>query len=90
MKAFIRWVDRYCARHPRFGIAGLMRCLILGNAAVWLLSLMDRTGTVIYYLALDPKMVLTGQLWRLVTFVFVPASGGLLTLVFLYFYNFSP
>ena len=88
MKAFIRWVDRFCARHPRFGLAGLMRILIFGNAAVWLLSMMDRTGTVIYYLALNPRMVLMGQIWRLVSFVFVPASSGLLTLIFLYFYYF--
>ena len=88
MKAIIRWVDRFCARNPRFGIAGLMRILVIGNAAIWLLSMMDRTGTVIYYLALYPQMILQGQLWRLVTFVFVPASSGFLTLIFLYFYYF--
>ena len=88
MNFFIRWADRFCARHPGFGISGLMRCLVIGNAAVWLLSMMDRTGTVIYYLALYPKAVLQGQLWRLVTFVFIPASSGVLTLLFLYFYYF--
>ena len=88
MNSFIRWADRFCARHPGFGISGLMRCLVIGNAAVWLLSMMDRTGTVIYYLALYPKAVLQGQLWRLVTFVFIPASSGVLTLLFLYFYYF--
>jgi hypothetical protein len=88
MKAFIRWADRFCARHPRFGVYNLMRFLVIGNAAVWLLSSMDRTGTVIFYLALYPQMVLQGQIWRLVTFVFIPASSGLLTLLFLYFYYF--
>ena len=88
MKAFIRWVDRFCARNPRFGVAGLMRLLVIGNGIVWLLSAMDRTGTVIYYLALYPQMILQGQIWRLVTFIFVPASSGLLTLIFLYFYYF--
>ena len=88
MKSFIRWVDRFCARHPRFGIFHLMKYLVIGNAAIWLLTMMDRTGTVVYYLALLPGMVLKGQLWRLVTFVFVPASGGILTLLFLYFYYF--
>ncbi len=88
MKAFIRWADRFCARHPRFGVRGLMRILTLGNALIWLLSMMDTTGTVIYYLALYPGMILQGQIWRLVTFVFIPASSGLLTLLFLYFYYF--
>lgn len=88
MKAFIRWADRFCARHPRFGIFNLMRVLVIGNAIVWLLSSMDRTGTVLYYLALYPQMILQGQIWRLVTFVFIPASSGLLTVLFLYFYYF--
>ena len=88
MKAFIRWADRFCARHPRFGVYNLMRFLVIGNAAVWLLSSMDRTGTVLNWLTLDPHMVLQGQIWRLVTFVFIPASHGLLTLLFLYFYYF--
>lgn len=50
----MRWVERYCVRHPRFGVENLMRYLIIGNAVVWLLTLMDRTGTVRYFLALNP------------------------------------
>ena len=38
----MRWVERYCVRHPRFGVENLMRYLIIGNAVVWLLTLMDR------------------------------------------------
>ena len=84
----MRWVERYCVRHPRFGVANLMRYLIIGNAAVWLLTLMDRTGTVRYFLALNPQMILHGQIWRLVTFVFIPDTAGLWGLLFLYFYYF--
>ncbi len=88
MKSFVRWVDRFCARHPRFGIFNLMKYLIIGNVAVWLLAMMDTTGTVIYYLTFDPRMVLRGEIWRLVTFVFIPSSLGLTNLLFLYFYYF--
>jgi len=38
LKAFMRWVERYCVRHPRFGVENLMRYLIIGNAVVWLLT----------------------------------------------------
>ena len=88
MKAFMRWVERYCVRHPRFGVENLMRYLIIGNAVVWLLTLMDRTGTARYFLALNPQMVLRGQIWRLVTFVLIPDTGGIWGLLFLYFYYF--
>ena len=84
----MRWVERYCVRHPRFGVENLMRYLIIGNAVVWLLTLMDRTGTVRYFLALNPQMILRGQIWRLVTFVLIPDTGGIWGLLFLYFYYF--
>ena len=83
----MRWVERYCVRHPRFGVENLMRYLIIGNAVVWLLTLMDRTGTVRYFLALNPQMILRGQIWRLVTFVFTPPSSSPIFILFaLYFY----
>lgn len=88
MKGFTRWVDRFCVRHPNFGLNGLMKFLIIGNAVVWFFSMMDRTGTIVYYLALNPAMILRGQIWRLVTFALIPDSEGLLTLLFLYFYYF--
>ena len=89
MKAFMRWVERYCVRHPRFGVENLMRYLIIGNAVVWLLTLMDRTGTVRYFLALNPQMILRGQIWRLVTFIFVPEGSKLFFVaISLYFYYF--
>ena len=84
----MRWVERYCVRHPRFGVENLMRYLIIGNAVVWLLTLMDRTGTVRYFLALNPQMILRGQIWRLATFVLIPDTGGIWGLLFLYFYYF--
>jgi len=81
-------VDRFCARHPRFGVDGLMKYLIIGNAVIWLVSLMDTTQTLVGFLALNPRMILQGQIWRLATFALIPQSGGLLTLLFLYFYYF--
>ena len=88
MRAFMRWIDRTCARHPRFGVDGLMKYLVIGNAVIWLLTLMDTTGTVKYYLALNPQMILRGQIWRLVTFALIPNSNSIWTLLMLYFYYF--
>lgn len=87
--SFIRAVDRFCAKHPAFGIRRLMMYIIIGNAAVYLLMLMDSTHQLVYYLYLSPQLILRGQLWRLITFVFVPQSGNIILLaLFLYFYYF--
>lgn len=65
-----------------------MKFLIIGNAVVWIFSLMDTTGTVLWYLSLNPQMILQGQVWRLVTFALIPDASGILALLFLYFYYF--
>ncbi|MBO4331349.1 MAG: rhomboid family intramembrane serine protease [Oscillospiraceae bacterium] len=66
-----------------------MMYIIIGNVAVYLFSVMDSTGMLAYYLYLSPQLILRGQIWRLVTFVFVPETENLILLaLFLYFYYF--
>lgn len=80
-------LNRFLFKHPNFGLRRLMTYLIIGNLLVYLLSQMDRTGFLTYYLCLIPGRVLHGEVWRLVTFVFVPGTGNLLSLALeLYFY----
>jgi len=88
MRSFSRWVDRFCIRHPRFGISNLMLFVVIGNAVVWLFSMMDTTGMLMSFLAFSPALILRGQIWRLLTFALIPNSSGILTLLFLYFYYF--
>lgn len=89
MKKLMNSVERFCYKHPRFGIPNLMLYIIVGNAIVWLFSNMDTTGTLLSYLYFSPYHILHGQVWRLVTFAIVPESMGLLYVVItLYFYYF--
>ena len=39
MKKLYDGVQRFCAAHPRFGIPNLMRVIVIGNAAVYILSI---------------------------------------------------
>ncbi len=85
----MRRVDRFCALHPRFGVKNLMLYIVIGNALVYLLSMMDTSRTLTYLLAFSADGLLHGQLWRLVTFVLVPGSSNLIFLaISLYFYYF--
>ena len=74
LKAITRAIDRFCYRHPNFGIPNLMLYIIIGNAIVFVFSMMDRTNTFLYYLYFNPALIMQGQIWRLVTFIFVPMS----------------
>ena len=80
MSAISRWLDRFCYRHPNFGIAGLMRYIVIGNVFVYLLDMVSR-GTFTHIIAFYPSMILKGQIWRLLSFVFVPQSTTLIWFV---------
>lgn len=87
MKKLMAKIDRYCILHPQFGIKNLMLYIVIGNAVVWLFSMLDTTGTLQGYLAFDAAAVFTrGQVWRLLTFVLIPPSDGLLAVIAIYFY----
>ena len=89
MKKLSNAIDQFCFKHPRFGIANLMLFIIIGNAIVYIFYKMDRTGLFLQYLYFNPVLILHGQIWRLITFVFIPTTGNLLTFaISLYFYYF--
>ncbi len=74
MKAVSRWLDRFCYNHPNFGIPNLMKYIAIGNVVVFVLDLVTR-GYGTFFLSFVPSAILQGQVWRLLTFVFVPVSG---------------
>ena len=89
MKKIYDAVDRFCARHPRFGIPDLMRWIVIGNVAVYVLMLltMRTDANAVSFLYLNGSKVLHGELWRIVTFIFVPTSSSPLRLALsLYLY----
>ena len=89
MKALRRAIDKFCLEHRRFGVPRLMMYIVFITAAVYLLRLMDTTGTLSILLAFSPVHILRGEIWRLVTWVFLPTSDGLIfTAIALYFYYF--
>ena len=80
-------IDRFCALHPRLGIPGLMRYIVIANAAIYIFSLFDQSGLLLSTLAMDARSLLHGQIWRIVTFVLIPTgSRPLSVLLSLFFY----
>ena len=79
-------IDRFCARHPRWGIPNLMRYMVIGTVAMYVLCILTQWQALLS-LSLAPGAVLRGEVWRLVTFIFLPLdSSPLFLLISLYFY----
>ena len=66
-------IDRFCYKHPRFGISNLSLFIAIGQAAVGLLGLLagENLLDLLRYYRLP---ILGGQVWRLFTFIFVPKT----------------
>lgn len=78
--------ERFCYQNRYKGIRNLMLYIALGNAIVYIMTLING-GSVLYeLLCFDKGKILQGQVWRLVTYVFTQTGGSILELLFLYFF----
>ena len=86
----MKLMDKLERKLGKFAIHNLMMYIILGNIAVYLLCMFN--SDLVLYLILDPAMVWKGQVWRLITFLFIPPSVSFtqifLVAISLYFYYF--
>jgi len=81
------WLNRFCYKHPKLGIPNLMNYIVIGTVVVYLLDMFSQ-GYCSQFLAFSPYFILRGQVWRLISFVFVPynSSNLLFLAISLYFY----
>lgn len=70
----MKWLDSLELKFGRYAIPGLIRYIVAMNAMVFILHLLNRHFLSLLYL--DPALVMRGQLWRLVTYIFIPALGN--------------
>jgi hypothetical protein len=86
------WINRAESRFGHLAIPGLPRIIVAFNALVYVLYKLN--GDFISLLVLDPALVMKGQVWRLVTYIFIPSFGGfplpdwLGVILYLLFINF--
>lgn len=90
LRSIDSWLDRFCYKHPKLGIRNLMLYVVVGNIIVYLLNMLgphDISSSLSASLAFAPGLIFQGEIWRLVTFIFVPMSSDPFSLVLsLYFY----
>jgi hypothetical protein len=70
----MHWIDRAEAKFGHLAISGLLRYIAALNALCFVLIKLNPQFAGL--LVLDPALVREGQVWRLVTFIFIPAVGG--------------
>lgn len=73
-------IDFLERRFSRFAIPGLVRNIVIVNMVVYMLSFFS--PPLLGMLDLNPDAIRQGQLWRLVTYIFIPNYGGIFTALF--------
>lgn len=81
-----KWIELFCRKHPYFGIPNLMKYITIANAVLWLLNVVN--SRLLPYMVFSPYWILRGQVWRLISFIFIPPSTGILAFIAFYFYYF--
>ena len=62
-------------KYGRYGIPNLTNILVAGQILVLAIELfVDRT--ISFWLGLSRSLLLQGQVWRAISFIFIPFSGG--------------
>lgn len=69
------WLNRLERKYGRYGIPNLTNILVAGQILVLAIELfVDRT--ISFWLGLSRSLLLQGQIWRVISFIFIPFSGG--------------
>lgn len=83
----MKWLDKLERKYSKYSIRGLMTYIVGISGFVFLLNMLDTTGTYIEKLMLIPALVMRGQIWRLITYIFIPPKASVLFIIFaLYLY----
>lgn len=87
LKNLRRDFERFCYKHRYKGISNLMLYIAIGTAVVYLFSMIDPSNLLVRVLCFDRSAILSGQVWRLFTYIIVPSDSRVFWLaVSLYLY----
>jgi len=83
----LKWFNKLERKYGRYAIRDLMTYIVILNAVVYVITLMLPDSNLYYKFSLNPALILKGEVWRLVTFLFLPPFEHPIWIVFtLYFY----
>lgn len=87
----MNWLDKLERKFGRYAIPNLMSYIIVANAAILLIyTLIPQIGiSVVDKLSFVPHFVLKGEIWRFVSFIFIPPTLELFWGIFALIFYFS-
>lgn len=84
----MNFLDKLERKYGKYAISNLMLYILLGNGIIFLLDAFTG-GLASYFCYFNLDLVLQGQIWRLITFVFIPQSDSIIFFIFVAFLYYS-
>ena len=84
-----RLLDRLDRKVGRYAVRHLITWIVAGMALVYILNyltIFPLRGRLISDLSFSRAKIFQGEIWRLVTFIFVPTTSSVFLVIQLYFY----
>lgn len=83
----MNWLEKLERKFGRFAIPNLtvylLAAYVIGFGIVWLMPQMT------VYLTLEPALILRGQVWRIISWILIPPTTNIISLVFLVLLYYS-
>lgn len=83
----MNWLSKLERKFGRYAIPNLTMYLIGGYVIGYAIYYM--APSILNWLTLEPAYILRGQIWRLITWVLVPPSGNLITIIIMLLFYYS-
>lgn len=83
----LNWLDKLERKLGRFAIPNLTVYLLVGYVIGF--GIVNLMRDMVGYLTLEPALILRGQVWRLISWVLLPPTDNLISLVFLVLLYYS-
>ena len=68
----MNWVRKLERKFSRYAIRDLMTYIVVINAVVYVLEMLVPQSNLFMKFYLNPSLVMRGEIWRLITFLFLP------------------
>ena len=85
----MNWLDKLERKLGRYAIPNLTVYLYLLAGYVVGFAIMNFMPSLLNWITLEPGLILRGQLWRIISWVLIPPSSSLISLIFLVLLYYS-
>ncbi|MEG1147916.1 MAG: hypothetical protein RSD98_04905 [Niameybacter sp.] len=82
------WLYKLEKKFGKYAIPNLMMYILMGQALVFLITTLTGNVSIVTALMFDRGAILSGQIWRLISFIFIPNTFSplmFLLMVFIYY-----